>query len=226
VCGCADNESSLFVRAVIAVEPPECVAEADPSTMVLGGGSMDVALTSTYQAALLVGNQLVRRGSRDQLRTETSRIALRGAEIALETSGGSAVADAFTINGTGFVDPGSGDTPGYGVMIVTLIPPQASPTPGTVVVARVKVFGDTLGGTEITSNELAFPISICEGCLVSFPPESAVPNTEPYLCQSVADGSSSSSSESELPCLVGQDAPVDCKLCVNSHPDVCTTPGG
>ena len=219
--GCADNESSLFVRAVLRLQAPECVAKADPSATVLLGGTLDVAFADTYRAALLVGNQLVRRGSRDQLRTETARISLRGAEVYIDTAGGDSIY-SFSIDGTGFADPGSGDEPGYGVMFVPLIPPRASRQieVGHVVTVRVKVYGRTLGGTEIESNELYFPIYVCSGCLVSFPLEADDPATPGYQCSADPEQAVGG----DAPCWWGQDDAIVCTSCVTSHPGVCTEP--
>jgi hypothetical protein len=230
--GCADNESSLFVRAVMVVEPPDCTVSADPSSTVLGSGTMDVALTDTYRAALLVGNQLVNRGSRDQLRTETSRISLRGAEVHVESAGGTEL-DAFTVDGSGFVDPGTSADPGYGLMFVPLIPPSTASSlinaadtyVGRVVTVRVKVFGRTLGGTEIESNELYFTISICSGCLVSYP-LSADNQTTPGVYDCWVDPSQTSSGASTLPCWPGQDFAIECTDCMALYPNnpVCSGP--
>ena len=223
--GCAENESSLFVRAVLVVEPPECVVKSDAGAAFLLQGLMDVGLTDVYSAALLVGNQLVRRGSRDQLRTETSRISLRGAEVHLASAEGAQLF-AFSVDGSGFVDPGSSDEPGYGVMTTTLIPPEFSARAGTTITARVRVYGRTLGGTEIESGDFWFPIYICRGCLVSFPLDADDPAQDGYQCiAGAADGAESGVSEDDIPCHIGQDAYVDCRWCAAWNP-VCRTPGG
>jgi hypothetical protein len=227
--GCAENRSSLFVRAVMMVTPPECIVKADPSATILLGGYMDLALTDTYRAALLVGNQLVRRGSRDQLRTETARVTLRGAEVRVRTARGALLRE-FTVDGTGFVDPGTSEEPGYGVMYAPLIPPgTAGLRPDTTVVVSVRVYGETLGGTEIESGDLSFPVSLCEGCLVSFPPQADDPAQSGYQCidqfsASSATGGGAQLSEDAVPCWIGQDSYVDCRACVGTHPEVCTSP--
>ena len=223
--GCAENESSLFVRAVLVVEPPECVVKSDPGSAFLLQGVMDVGLTQSYRAALLVGNQLVRRGSRDQLRTETSRIRLQGAEVHLTDSEGSQLF-AFSIDGSGFVDPGSGDEPGFGVMSTVLIPPEFSPRAGTTVTARVRVYGRTLGGTDIESGDFWFPIYVCRGCLVSYPLEADDPAQDGYQCiAAAAGGEGSGPSEDDIPCRIGQDDYLDCRWCAASL-SICQTPGG
>jgi hypothetical protein len=215
--GCADNESGLYVQAVLKLDAPQCVAKADASSTVLLGGVMDLAFTESYFAALLVGNQLTRRGSRDQVRTETSRITLRGAEVDVLNDSQQLI-KSFSVPGTGFVDPGGGDEPGYGVMSVQLLYPGLGLTAGTRVTTEVRVFGDTLGGDEITSASLTFPITVCNGCLVSYPLEADDPASAGYLC-TVGDSASSI----DAPCRYGQDDPVDCRLCAGTMP-ICQAP--
>jgi hypothetical protein len=113
-------------------------------------------------------------------------------------------------------------------MYAPLIPPQANPPVNTVVTVFVRVYGRTLGGMEIESNELAFPIAICEGCLVSFPLDADNPATPEYDCTSFdiasSVGGGSLPSPDDQPCWLGQDAYTDCRYCAGSHPEVCTAP--
>jgi hypothetical protein len=210
--GCAPNDSALFIRGVLAQQPPQCIVKNDPSSLMLGMGVLDREFAQTYVAALLVGNQLVRRGSKDQLRTETSRVRLEGAIVSVGTAAGSTIQEFSTI-GTGFVDPGTGDEPGYGVMFATLIPPGAG-APGEVVNVTVRVFGTTLGGQEIESGDISFPIAICQGCLVSYPSDAIDPATGQCLVGGDATV--------DPPCQPGQDDPMDCRLCANHT--VCLVP--
>ncbi|MBN2194048.1 MAG: hypothetical protein JW751_14630 [Polyangiaceae bacterium] len=204
---CVENESSLFLRGVVAITSEDCSATADPASAMLANGVLDTGLTSTYTAALLVGNQLVARGSADQLRTETARIALRGAEVRLETTTQQRLRE-FSVDGTGFVDPANGTSPGYGIFWATLVPSLTGVRPPTTVLANVRVYGRTLGGREVESGELAFPIVVCTRCLVSFPPEALDGDGECTV---------PSSDETELPCLLGQDQAVDCRACTATH---------
>ncbi|MEZ4223143.1 MAG: hypothetical protein R3B13_19525 [Polyangiaceae bacterium] len=214
--GCADNESALFVRAVVKLESGQCVATPDPSTTFFSSGVLDLAFRDSYSASLLVGNQLVNRGSKDLLRTETSRIVLRGAEVRL-LNDQQALIREFTVPVSGFVDPGTGDEPGYGVTGALLIPSGLALAAGTRVVADVRVFGDTLGGEEVTSDSLSFPITLCNGCLISYPLDADDPAQPGYQCVSGTDVSSQDS-----PCRVGQDEAVDCRLCGNLP--ICQVP--
>jgi hypothetical protein len=216
--GCADNESSLFVRQVQAMTAPECRVTADPTAPFMPYGVLDLAVggDNGYQAALLVGNQLVQRGSTDTIRTETARVTLRGAIIRVLDNTGAEVIPSFTVDGSGFVDPGTQGSPGFGLLGTTLIPPGvAGYGPPPWVTVWVKVFGRTLGGKDIESNELTYPINICSGCLVSFPAKAVDSNTGACTLVSAQDYT--------LPCIVGQDSPVPCTYCM-TRLDVCKHP--
>ncbi len=219
--GCADNETMLFVRQVMAVQSPECFVRADASGDFRTAGALDVLFADSYSAVLLVGNQLVQRSSRDQLRTEANRIVLKGAEVRVFDSQ-EAQLIAFTVPASGFVDPASGATPGFGLTAATLIPSSLGATlfdqlalfESTTVVANIKVFGDTLGGEEIDSAELVYPIVVCKGCLVFKPADLDDPVTPIYECNVTgATGMSDTIEIDEVPCSFGQDDLVDCRLC-------------
>lgn len=218
---CADNNSTIFIRQVQGPTAGQCTYTADPSALALGVGVLDVMLASQYRAALLVGNQMVQRGQPDMAKAETSRVSLTEAEVRVEDSAGNEI-KSFTVPGNGFVDPGSGTTPGWGVFMTILIDPATSKVIGDTyfkdksqrssgvlrTVAVVKVFGQTLGGTDVESGEFRFPIEVCYGCLVSFPPERTDPTYLPTPnCQKCTDSTATE------PCLFGQDAWVDCCAC-------------
>ena len=223
---CADNNSSLFVVGVIDINASACVAKSDTTAVLIAQGTMDVAFTSSYTAALLVGNQLTQRGSREQLRTETSRISLRGAEVTLSTLDAKELGH-YSTAGTGFIDPSSGTTPGYSAMFVNIIPPALGKTAAVrnagVVLAKVRVFGDTLGNTPVTSSELDFQIRVCEGCLVLYPTSAADPGNRDngYRCTQSA---STTQTTDTAPCQFGQDQPFACTFCSSTSIALCTDP--
>jgi hypothetical protein len=222
---CAENNSSLFVVGVIGLDPSTCVAKPDNTAVMLAGGVMDVIFTQSYTAFLLVGNQLTQRGSREQLRTETSRIALRGAEVTLTTLDGKLLGNYSTV-GTGFVNASAGDVPSYAAMSVNIIPSalgssDAVLSAGTVL-AKIRVFGDTLGNAAVTSSELDFPIRVCAGCLVNYPSSAIDPASPPgtYQCSTAA---STTQTTEARPCVVGQDQPFPCTEC-SAALDLCRDP--
>ncbi|MEP7048734.1 MAG: hypothetical protein ABJB12_00210 [Pseudomonadota bacterium] len=234
--GCATNDSSMFVVGVIAINESACLAKPDTTAAMLPAGVLDTVFKQDYTAFLLVGNQLTQRGSREQLRTETSRVSLRGAEVTLTTLGGEDIkitrTDAagktttssahYSTVGTGFVDAAAGDAPSYAAVSVSLIPAAVAASgslPGQVL-AKIRVFGNTLGGKSVTSSELDFPITICSGCLVTYPAQGD-PTAATYMCPSPS--AADMASAAAAPCILGQDAPISCTLCSASY-DACKDP--
>jgi len=173
---CADNESSLFIRGCQAPEEGTCGYRPDPSGSFFPSGFVDGAFHGAYSCGLLIGNQVVRRGSSDQLRTETSRIELYEAEVRVLDLSGNAVSYAdgsaveYLVPITGFIDPGAGTAPGYGLAQVPMLDAGSlaslggGPGGSVQVVSTVIVRGRTLGGQELESPEWSFPISVCFGC--------------------------------------------------------------
>ncbi|MEZ4371603.1 MAG: hypothetical protein R3B07_12295 [Polyangiaceae bacterium] len=198
--GCADNDSQLFVVGVM-VPDGECSVTADEGASLYLAGVLDTSLTTAYVGRLLVGNQLTQRGSREETKTETSRIAIRGAEVQIFTPQQELIKE-YTVASTGFVNQAPNGDAAYGFAAVTLIDPQTGqslanqvPAPGdtTGVVVEVRVFGDSLGGSEITSAKLTYPITVCNGCLISCTTDAAAGR----------------------PCSRGNDEPIDCSFCLD-----------
>jgi hypothetical protein len=235
--GCVDNTETLFVLGVMVAQPPTCIFKPDPTQPILLEGTLDVLLLHSYLAGILVGNQYTPRGAKQNLRAESTRITLRGAEVTLTDSSGTQITctndancGSFTVYGTGFVDTSRSEEPGWGLFSAELIPlsvgkfiQDTMDSKGVklkTVYAAVKVFGESLGGQDVTSSVLTYPIQICEGCLIDFP-LAAVESVG--TSGALACVSSASSTPNQAPCIVGQDALVDCRLCAGGN-DACKTP--
>jgi hypothetical protein len=216
---CADNDSMLFVRGVLSWPiGSECLLTAEPANPMRLGGTLDLALRGGgYRAPLLIGNQLTARGSRDQLRTESNRVALRGAVVKVTDPQGRTIVEYTDRNVTGFVDAAIGETPGYGIMSAQILPVGWNQE-GTFNTS-VRVFGDTLGGEEVESNELTYPVTVCRGCLIAFPAAAIVSNNNVLECGGDEDPTAG------VPCEVGQDDYMDCRYC-NGALEACKRPGG
>ncbi|MBI4954717.1 MAG: hypothetical protein HY908_22035 [Myxococcales bacterium] len=191
--GCVDNNASAFVRQVQAINTDDCSWPSDVSAMRLVMGHVDPRLRSDYIAALLVGNQLVSRGDPDLLRPETDRIVFSEVEVHVFDLAGNELT-SFVVPATGFADPGTGTSPGYGVVAAPILDAVSlAAGAGQTVVSEVTVFGKTLGNIDIETAPYQFPIAIGDiGCV---PPDNI---DDPY----------------QLPCLLGQDAPFDCRCTV------------
>lgn len=222
---CVDNDSSMYVEGVLLLSPPACEVQADPSATQLLRGTLDVAFLQSYQGAVLVANQLTPRGVKNQLRTETQGVELSGAEIVVTDAQGG-VLEEFSVPTGGFVHSNTAESPGYGLAFVTMIPPQlgerlanqlgANRGASRTVIANIRVFGKTLGGTELTSGEFTFPIDVCYGCLIDYPID-AVEDTgtgEGRVCSGTTENVTTSQ------CIRGQDAVIDCRECAATL-DVC-----
>jgi hypothetical protein len=212
--GCVDNESSLFIVGAFNLSATDCLAKPDSDAELLFGGTIDLAFTSTYQAALLLGNQLTEQGSREKLRTETSRMRIQGADVTLFRPDGSEV--SFTTSASGFAHNADGTDPGYAAVSAQLVRDGDLP-PGTadgIAIARVRVFGETLGGQEVESGDFDFPIDVCHGCLVFFPAEAIVFVDGEPECSATAEVDQESTV-----CYFGQDVPFPCTVC--SASDTC-----
>ena len=218
--GCADDQSMLFVRqaqARVASGANGCTVDNSPSSLFITEGTLDLAFRTEYSAALLVGNQLVARGNSSQLRTETARVQVEGAVVRLE-DGTNTVWGPFTVPGSGFIDPATGSTPAYGLTETILLGSSfgsmlAGDTANRNKVRRftsvVKILGKTLGGASIESGEWRFPLTVCYGCLVSFPPEA----NDPKLTRPNCDLPAGTGTTVAAPCALGQDDAIDCRVC-------------
>jgi hypothetical protein len=220
---CAENESSLFVIGVYALSRTQCVADPNSTAVLLPAGTLDRTLASGYNAALLVGSHLTARGSRENLRTETSRLSIEGASITLYTTDNREIA-LPDVAATGFVHPASGTDPGLATVFAQLIRPAdlGSLGPPGQAIVRIRIFGTTLGGQEIESGDYDFPIQICDGCLISYPSEAADPDApgDDYLCDPAVDAEVETT---EPICSLGQDVMVPCTFCAGFNP-ACRDP--
>jgi len=223
---CADNNSSMFLVGVMALDETTCIAKPDNTATMLAGGVLDVSFRQSYTGFLLVGNQLTERGSREQLRTETSRVTLKGAEVTLTTFDGKTLGNYSTV-GTGFVNAAEGDVAAYTAMSVDIIPSALGSNPSLLaaggVVAKIRVFGDTLGNIAVTSSQLDFPIRICSGCLVGYPTSANDPARPMGVDYKCTTSPTESQSSDPLPCVIGQDGGFPCTVC-SAVSAVCRDP--
>ena len=176
--GCTDDETGLYIDGALLFTAPQCVVRADPGSTQLLNGLLDVAVRSNYEATLLVGNQFTPRGDKQNLRAESMVVTVTGAVVRLFDAVGAPITE-FSVPASGVIEPDSGAEPGFGLVDVTLIPgsevegflgadselPPGQPTRRATRVARVSVFGSTIGGNDVESSEFSYVISVCRGCL-------------------------------------------------------------
>jgi len=213
---CVDNESSLFIYGVMEITNTQCLAKPDQSAVFIPEGTLDRVFADGYQAALLVGSHLTQRGSRDKLRTETSRLSITGAHMTLYGTNGSVT--EFDTPATGLVNPSSGTDPGLAAVFARLVRQKdlaGLGDPGQMI-ARIKILGTTLGGQDIESGVFDFPITLCDGCLVTYPPDALDPNNN-NRCDAVE------TTQETTVCSIGQDVSFPCTYCAAFN-EICADP--
>jgi hypothetical protein len=178
----------------------------------IGTGLLDVGLANSYDPAILVGNQLIPRADPATPRTETNRITIQGATVRVTDAVGTQLS-TFSSLSSSTVDPGSGTQPGYSVVFATLVDPATTQalrsalpnrTATKTIVAYFKLYGTTLGGTSVESDEFQFPIQVCKGCSVIFPLDAAG-HVDCVTPPSTGGGG--------VPCRPGQDQEIACYYC-------------
>ncbi len=221
---CAHDDSTLFIRDVIVPAPvavgQECTYTSDPTQLSIVSGTLDIGLRGEYIAEFLVGNQMVPQGNPNTPATETSFIKVEGAVVRVTTAGGTPLDNFTTLAGT-TINPSVGTSPSYAPVGVTIVDSKALSSPlvttpiaigGSVtVVTFTRFFGHTLGGQSVESNEFEFPVTVCYGCLVSFPADEESPAAPAPNCLSSATGTVTT-----VPCQAGQDQAIDCGHCLGA----------
>jgi hypothetical protein len=222
IAACSHDNSSIFVQDVLAPQLVTtgnlCTFTAQTTQPVLSSGVLDLAFLSEYNPTYLVGNQLVPEVNSQQLMTETDVVNISSATVIIQDTTGKQLA-TFTRETASTIYPSSGGVPSYAPITVTTIDSTTVQTYAAALAAKggtvrfetlVSFNGQTLGGDNVTTGYFAFPVDICEGCLISFSATDvrsgcAVPN-----CLNA--GTSSAALES--PCVPGQDIAIDCSLCL------------
>jgi hypothetical protein len=233
VSACKEHDdTSLFVKQVLApklVSPGVgCVFTSDPTQAYITSGVLDVALSpGGYTAEFLLGNQLVPEANPNVPTTETSYINVAGAVVTVTDSAGN-VLGSFTRLTTAVIPPSSGGIPTFSPVGVLIVDPVSlskltvlSTVPGAVVrvVASVQFFGETLGHQSIESDTFQFPVDVCKSdpangysCLVAFTTADIKPGCGLLNC--LGNGTTTSTSNAQVPCELGQDLAVDCSQCL------------
>lgn len=223
VPACADNDQSIFVRALLA--PPTtrtgnaCVYTDDPSQPALAQATLDVGLSDSYFGWLLIGNQLISRGDPQSNRAESNRVHLNGAVVRIRDTSGNLVRE-FTAHSTSFLEPQASTTPDFSAIGLTLFDASAKAlvigelpnrSSRKTLLITVRAFGITLGGKDVESGDFQFPMEVCNGCLVSF----AGANDPKDAVQPNCKNAQATTSTTDLgPCRIGQDSAVACQTCV------------
>jgi len=230
--GCADSDNTIFVRHAIAppaVTQGTCIYTGDISQPYISQGVMDLALTDEYSPWLLVGNQLQNRKNPSEIRVDTGTVAIEGVVTTVRDPSG-AVVHEFTSLRSGSVEASTGNDVIYSAVEAVAIDAattaivrddvKARGAAGRLVIAGMKVFGTTLGGTAVETQEFSFPVKLCYGCLIAFPSDADDPAQPGVDCL----GTTPAGDGSAAACAFGQDQPVDCRACRSAGIAACDRP--
>jgi hypothetical protein len=228
---CAENHESVFIRQMQQLKQPDCTVKNDANAIATTGGVLDVGLSYVYVGYPLVGSQLISRGDPKTSRAEANRVAIKGAEVRLTylAPGGDQELGFFSVQASGIIDTTSSADPAYGVTNVELVPAvhgrkaaailkglignDLSKMSTTISLnASFKVFGETLGGQQVETANIDFPITACYGCLVKFPADAAstILGTKGVFNCLGAPKEGASTGDG---CTLGQDFASDCRAC-------------
>lgn len=237
VGGCQDREVALSIVSVQPYDLETCeVIQTDGVFQV--GGVVDLAMRNTYQANLLLENNLVDVPNAKGLKPSDARLSLNA--VALN----SAVIEYSTLDqlSTGIpsrrVVPLSGTITEesnltlanfelfsqdvlqqirnadefFSVNNGEVIPSRTAVT----ILARIRIKGRTLDGRDAESNEFLYPVEVCNGCRITYPREMVVQRGGQLACPppmlNQEDDNQTSADVCEA--LLGSDeAFVDCQTC-------------
>lgn len=245
--GCAANEVSFFIVQnqipVAGGASGICTFSADPSAAHRNEGVLDVALRTNYVLFPLFRSELL--SSRDPMagRAESRGIIVEGAVIELHRGSptGPTIVDPYTVYFNTFLPPADMGGPGYAVTSFELVRQRdiaglqmqvcnVQPIEGRAecrganlsttqrIIAVIRPFGHTMGGIPIDGATWTFPLTVCCGCLVTFPPDANADEA------THAGPDCNAGAPSTQACNIGQDDPVDCRYCSASN-SFCQPPG-
>lgn len=250
--GCVDNTLSLYIRQIQSptVAGTTCTYPIDPTAPSITEGTLDVALRTSYSIAPLLANQLASTANMEQRRVETSVLNIQGFVVELHEGSpeGAIIGQPFSVYQNVTVPAAlSAAVPGYAFTRIQVIPPQVGevlkaavcrfdntgvttdcPVPRVTsvnrrILVKLTAFGESLGQRAIESAPYYFPLTVCCGCLITFPIDSDAP--EAMGRGAGPDCNAGSPGASQATCGVGQDFPVDCRLCSGSANPLCQPRG-
>lgn len=237
-CPVDHPNSIVILQAAALTRQNQCTIQAQAQAQyVRAFGVLDLAVTNHYFGYPVVMNNMpssmdISGEGAENLEVETNTVTFYGAEVRLDIPikiYQDPLSDQtllYSVQTDGFFSPGAGgaEPGGVGITAVELIPPDVGNVlqnifrskvakdsclyPSAWVYAYFRIRGSTTSGHEVVSNEFMLPIRLCWGCLVRYVTD------DPYHTQMT---------NTQPPCLPGQDEPMDNVLCtkVAMDPDVC-----
>jgi hypothetical protein len=194
-----------------------CLYNNDPSQRHLSLGTVDIDFVDAYVPTFLVGCQIDPQGQN----TASLGVVIGQAIVRITDSQGAQL-NTYTAEAEGTITFPNG-TSSYGpaaAMIIdqgTMTSPSvmsAVMTGGTAhLLTYVRFTGKTSLGEYLESPEFKFPVDVCKGCLIAFPPQDVSPDVPAPNCGAAPAPGSAVAQTIDVPCILGQDISIDCSKC-------------
>jgi hypothetical protein len=225
----------LQAPQVNAMNASICSITADPMGAKVLSPVLDVALAYQYTAFPLIQNNLATGRNLDINRADTRAIQGRYADIQLTNASGQGLTlvgapSSYRIPiSSDRIDAANGPIAGYGIVQMPVVgPAQVAALKARLgcddvanlctrrsetVVVTIRPTFETTGGQVLSGSDppwinvapYSFPLTVCCGCLVSFPPNVDA-NCDPLM------GAMASTTNMDY-CLLGQDFASSCTRC-------------
>jgi len=244
--GCAEDDGSLVILQAQPVgAATQCTTTVDRE-ISRSWGTVDMAVATNYYVFPLVQNNLsdvlaVKEYRASDSRLNVNRVRLRRAVVKYRTLDQISVSfpSELKVPLTGTVES-DGGVLNFGIEVLTpgmiqdlrnapeflifgaggdVRPARAS----IKLIINVTIEGETFDNRALTTNEFFFPLEVCNGCLVTIPPEAVNPQNprQPNCLNINVDVTSGQSTIPTPMCpeLLGQNETFDCINCALAAPD-------
>jgi hypothetical protein len=235
--GCQDREVAMSIVSVKPYDKQTCKIITDEELFQVNG-VVDLAMRQNYTANLRIKNNLINvpeaKGlAESDARLSVNAIALRSAVIEYSTldqlSTGIPTKRVQPLSGT--ISEDSSLTLGNFELFSPDVLQQirnaeeffsndngeVRPSRTSVtILARIRLKGQTIDGRDAESNEFLYPVEVCNGCRVIYPPEMLVQRGGQLACppRMIVDDDESSGQEKVCEAILGtDDSFVDCQTC-------------
>jgi hypothetical protein len=233
LAACADDAPAIFVK-YNGLPDENCVPDPGGSSYKTSG-TLDLLIGTSYIMYPVLQNTLVPSesvsfarpaggGGLNGAESEMNTVTLTRAEVTLDLpSTLSGVAKNRTIPLSGSAQPGEEFALDLIVIPANVgsnlqLNPAFASGDAVEIGVQVKFYGETVSGNDVVSNVFNFPISLCRGCGIVYPPEANTAESGVPNCSNL-DGVSDSSAFAGNRCNLGQDLDTDCRL-VCSDPSI------
>jgi hypothetical protein len=216
LAACADDAPAIFVK-YNGLPDENCVPDPGGNSYKTSG-TLDLLIGTSYVMYPVLQNNLVPSesvsfarpaggGGLNGAESEMNTITLTRAEVKLNLpSTLQGVAESRKIPLSGSAKPGE-----EFALDLTVIPsnigsnlqlnPAFASGDSVEIGVQVTFYGETISGNEVTSNVFNFPISLCRGCGIVYPPEANTADSGVPNCSNL-DGVSDSSARTSTPTAV------------------------